>query len=504
MTFIKKLGMTASLAAVAGLVGGGVFTGVTNLASTIETEKSAVTAEAEPDEDADGRLSGHFEDLLPDSGEESKDAGESSGSDLIKPTLPGSNSQNAIASNSDTASASTMENTKSQREGTITSVSLTGSDMSTADVASAVMPAMVAITNTSVQTVQDYYGGLFGFGGFGGYGGNGFDAPQEIESTAMGTGVIIDQDDNYLYIVTNQHVIDSARDLSVAFIDETAAEAEVVGEDAADDLAVIKVALKDLSSDTLNAIRVAKMGSSDDLIVGEDVIAIGNALGYGQSVSVGIVSALNRSMDGGEGVYAKGLIQTDAAINPGNSGGALLNTEGELIGINSAKYASTEVEGMGYAIPIDTAYPIIHSMIEGTFNEEDEFAELFGKDKDNNGEENGGGNENGGTEVSSGACLGISCTGISAEYSEYYNIPQGIYVAEVMSGGAADEAGIEKGDIILSLAGQTVTTVNELTEVLNQYEPGDSVKIEIARESRYGKKYVSGEIDITLGSRSQI
>jgi len=507
MSFVKKLGMTASLAAVAGLVGGGVFTGVTSLTASDSQPKVGVTAEADDDEAASGRLSGipSLQDGLreaPDSSEApSSDSGSSlDGEDIPDlPELPGSNQKGAL-SGSETPDASTLENDKVQHEGTVTSVALTGSDMSTADVASAVMPAMVAITNTSVQSLEDYYGGLYGgMFGFGGYGG----MPEEIESTAMGTGVIIDQDDEYLYIVTNQHVIDSAKELSVAFVDEKVAEAEIVGEDAEDDLAVIKVALKALDADTLDAIRVAKMGSSDALTVGEDVIAIGNALGYGQSVSVGIVSALNRAMDGGEGVYAEGLIQTDAAINPGNSGGALLNKGGELIGINSAKYASTEIEGMGYAIPIDAAYPIIHGMIEGTYDGNAEFYEFFGNN-DDPGENGGQRPGSGGTEVTSGACLGISCAGISAEYSEYYNIPQGVYVAEVMSGGAADRAKIEAGDIILSLDGTTVTTVDELTAVLNRHEPGDTVRIEIARQSRYQDRYVSGEIEITLGSRSEI
>ena len=480
MSYLKKIGLTASLAAVFGLVGSGVFLGVNALA----TDKAAVS-EAAADA-TDGDLPS-----LPD-----KQPSESGNADA--PSGKSGKAENALASGDDKAEAGTLEN-KEQNAGEVLSVSLTGSEMSTADIAEAVMPSMVAITNTSVQEVQNYYGGMFGMFGMSPFEQGG--APQEIESTAMGTGVIIDQDDDYLYIVTNQHVIADARELSVAFVDEAAASAEVVGQDETNDLAVIKVSLGDLSSDILSAIRIAQMGSSDDLNVGENVIAIGNALGYGQSVSVGIVSALNRTMDGGEGVYAEGLIQTDAAINPGNSGGALLNEEGELIGINSAKYASTEVEGMGYAIPIDSAYPIIHSMIEGTYDAEanDPFA---GSGQPSGDPDNS--DESGNVVNTSGAYLGISCTGISAEYAQYYNIPEGVYVAEVTPDGAADKAGIQVGDIILSLDGKTVTSVNELTAVLNEHEPGDTVTAEVARESGLRGNYATGDLEITLGTRPEV
>ena len=492
MPFFKKLGLTAALAATAGLVGGGVFTGVTSLASSGAKIGTAVQEEAAAEDNDDVR------GVIP--GPDGDKDGEKEGTD--RPTLPGNQAQNTIISGQDDVAPSTLENDeKIQHDGQVLSVSLTGSAMSTSDIASAVMPAMVAITNTSVQEVQDYFGGMYG--SMFGFGGNG-SFPQEIESTAMGTGVIIDQDDEYLYIVTNQHVVENAKELSAAFADETAAEAEVVGEDASDDLAVIRVALSDLSEETLQAIRVASMGSSDELTVGQDVIAIGNALGYGQSVSVGIVSALNRSMDGGEGVYADGLIQTDAAINPGNSGGALLDSEGKLIGINSAKYASTEIEGMGYAIPIDTAYPIIRAMIDGTYSEDIGQDDIFWNDGGQDDIFGNNGGQDGGTEVASGACLGITCTGISEQYASYYDIPQGIYVSEVVSGGPADKAGLEAGDIILSFDGENVTTVDSLTAILNNHEPGDTVSIKIARASSQRGGYRTGETEVTLGSRSDI
>ena len=225
------------------------------------------------------------------------------------------------------------------------------------DVAEQGLSSVVAITSVSVQEVQNRFG-AFGVPGGG--------RAQTYESTSMGTGVLIDRNEDLLYIATNAHVIEGADTLTAAFADGSAAEAEIIGEDAENDLAVIAVRIADLADDTLSAISVVPIGSSSRLKLGESVMAIGNALGYGQSVSMGIVSALDRTMDGGEGIYAEGLIQTDAAINPGNSGGALLNMQGELVGINSAKYASTEVEGMGYAIPISAAWPILTAMISGS------------------------------------------------------------------------------------------------------------------------------------------
>ena len=255
------------------------------------------------------------------------------------------------------------------------------STLTTEEVAARGLSSVVAITNISVQEVEDIFGSdgefdLFDlFGGFGsgygifnGAGGSGSqrDSAQTYESTSMGTGILIDKSSELLYISTNAHVVEDATTLTAAFADGSAAEAQLVGYDEANDLAVIAVRIADLSEETLGAVSIIPVGSSDSLKLGEEVVAIGNALGYGQSVSKGIVSALDRTMEGGEGVYGEGLIQTDAAINPGNSGGALLNMRGELVGINSAKYASTEVEGMGYAIPISYAWPILSQMISGS------------------------------------------------------------------------------------------------------------------------------------------
>ncbi|MBQ0058706.1 MAG: trypsin-like peptidase domain-containing protein [Lachnospiraceae bacterium] len=343
-------------------------------------------------------------------------------------------------------------------------------ELTTEEVARKVMPSMVAITNTSIVDVQDIYGGFFGNM-----------TPQQQEQVSMGTGVIIAQDGDDLYIVTNQHVVNGAKSLSVAFVDDATAEATIVGEDAVNDLAVIKVKVDSLDKATKDAIAIVSVGDFDEVCVGQKVIAIGNALGYGQSVSEGIVSALNRSIESSEGVYGGGLLQTDAAINPGNSGGALLNTRGELIGINSAKFASTEVEGMGFAIPISTAAPIVEQMITGQ-----------GTSSANN---------EGVLPEENGAYLGINCIGVDEDKAAYYDLPAGIYVQETVSGGAAATAGISEGDVILNVDGQKTGTVDELTTILNQHKPGDQVTIEIARPGQKGS-YISGNVQVTLGSRN--
>ncbi|MDO4620252.1 MAG: trypsin-like peptidase domain-containing protein [Lachnospiraceae bacterium] len=392
----------------------------------------------------------------------------------------------------------------------------TGTEMSIADVAEEVMPSMVAITSTTVEEVQNYYnnygsyfddiyGGLFGYGyGFGngrgrnGYGNNGGDEDNTITSESRGTGVIVANTDDSILIATNAHVVDGASELSVAFIDETAAEAELLGADTGDDLAVIKVAKSELSDETLNAIKVVKFGSSDSLRVGEEVVAIGNALGYGQSVSHGIVSALNRrittSDDSTNQTSESGpMIQTDASINPGNSGGALLNMKGELIGINSAKYESTAVEGMGYAIPIDFASPILTSLANGeeVFSNKERFL-----DDDGN------------------VMLGVTCftldddtiASMKEQYGDEYNfddMPKGVMVQSVQSGSPADRAGIEAGDIILELNGTEIKTVDEVKEALKGLKEGDTVDIKVAREARAAfeteSTYQTGTLQITFG-----
>lgn len=355
-------------------------------------------------------------------------------------------------------------------------------DLSISEIASNTMPAMVAITNTSVQEVQNYFGG-YGFGSDG--------SGPSAESVSKGTGVIMDEDDNYIYIATNAHVISDADQLSVAFVDDSAASAEVVGSDTTKDLAVIRVKKSDLDSNTLGKIKVITIGSSDDTEVGEQVVAIGNALGYGQSVSSGIISAKNRTITTqdettGQTNETSGLLQTDAAINPGNSGGALLNMKGELIGINSAKYADESVEGMGYAIPISYAEPILEKLEKGESTT-----------ATSNSEKNGD------------AYLGVSGMTVSSEYAQYYGIPEGVYVSAVEDGSAADKAGIEEGDIITAIGKTKVTSTTELKQALASYKSGDKATLTVSRQAsvsdamngNFGSSnYQSGTVKVTFGS----
>lgn len=292
------------------------------------------------------------------------------------------------------------------------------------------------------------------------------------EEAASGSGIIVGKTDDELLIVSNNHVVESADTLTVTFIDGSEAQAQVKGLDSDMDLAVIAVSLNDLSDDTKNAITVATLGSSDDLKLGEPVIAIGNALGYGQSVTNGIVSALNREItleNGSTGTF----IQTNAAINPGNSGGALLNMNGEVIGINSNKIGGTAVEGMGYAIPITSASPIIADLMERqtrTKVAEDEVG-----------------------------YIGISPQEVTSQISQMYNMPEGIYVVSVEEGSAAANAGIMKGDIITKFDGSSISSYSDLQKTLQYYAAGDSVTVTVQRPQN--GEYVSIELNLTLGSR---
>ncbi|MCI1722206.1 MAG: trypsin-like peptidase domain-containing protein [Lachnospiraceae bacterium] len=453
MSLAKKFALCASFAAVFGLVAGGVAVGTTRLAS-------------------------------------------SSASSTAQTVQTAANADSSVATNNTVASSST---TNGSTASVGTTSSDTSSEMTVEEVSSNSMPALVSITNKSIQEVQNYFGGMGGFGNNSG--------TQEYEETSMGSGVIIGQTDSVIYIVTNEHVIDSAQTLTVAFVDDSTASGTVIGSDSTNDIAVVSVNKSDLSSDTLSQIKVMEIGDSDSLVVGQQVVAIGNALGYGQSVSEGIVSALNRSMDGGTGIYAEGLIQTDAAINPGNSGGALLNMNGQLIGINSAKYADTEVEGMGYSIPINKVEPIIEEMINGTYTSTDSSSTDTNTNSSQNGSNNQNGNNSGSNstdgnvQVSSDAYLGVSCTGISSEYSQYYNIPEGVYISEVVSGSAADKAGLKQGDIITAIDGTSISSVDELSSIMSSHSSGDTVSMTISRQSSSGS-YASSTVSVTFGSSS--
>ena len=336
------------------------------------------------------------------------------------------------------------------------------------DIVEETMPSIVSITTKSVEEVQSYYGM---FGQYGAY------SPEQREVQGSGSGIIIGKNDTELLIATNYHVVDGAETLSVGFCDSTACEAKVKGYDSEKDLAVVAVSLDDIDSDTMDAISIATIGNSDNLKVGEQVVAIGNALGYGQSVTTGIVSAKNRQLNSDDTVgdydsdsnSATNLIQTDAAINPGNSGGALLNMNGEVVGINSAKLASTEVEGIGYAIAISD----VTDTIESLMNEET-------RDK-----------------VEDHGVLGITVQTVDSAVTEAYGVPEGVLVREVTEGGAADDAGIEARSIITKFAGKTVTTKEQLVDFLSYYEPGEEVELTI--EVPDGKEYKEETVTVTLG-----
>ena len=344
-------------------------------------------------------------------------------------------------------------------------------NLDVSEIASEALPSIVSITTKSVQEVQNYFG-MYGMYGY---------APQqqEQEVEGSGSGIIVGKNDDELLIATNYHVVEGADTLSVAFTDGNAVEASVKGFDEERDLAVVSVSLDDVKDDTMDAISIAKIGSSDDLKVGEQVIAIGNALGYGQSVTTGIVSAKNRRMDSDNNTVTDGsddssdgvnLIQTDAAINPGNSGGALLNMEGEVVGINSAKLASTEVEGMGYAIAISDVTDILQNLMNET-----------SRDK---------------LDDSEHGVLGIEGSSVSSEAVQMYGIPAGVFVKEVTEGGAADKAGLKANSVITEFNGKTVSSINQLIEYLSYYEPDEEVELTV--QVPHGTSYKEETVKVTL------
>lgn len=339
---------------------------------------------------------------------------------------------------------------------TSTSSTYVGNDVS--DIVDAVMPSIVAITNISQAEYSSFWGGT-----------------KTYEVPSAGSGIIVSQNDEYLYVATNNHVVEGATSLTVTFCDDSTVSAEVRGTDPSTDLAVIQVALASIDEETLGNIKAATLGNSDELKVGQASIAIGNALGYGQSVTTGCISALNREVsvsDSGSNTnYTAELIQTDAAINPGNSGGALLNAAGEVIGINSVKYSDTQVEGIGYAIPISTAIPIIEDLIT--------------KEK---------------VDESDSAFLGIAGVDVTQDVAATYNMPTGVYIAQVNAGAAAEQAGIQKGDIITSFDGREVTSMEELSTRMQYYKAGETVEVTIMRAS--DGEYIEQTVSVTLGSKN--
>ena len=434
----KKLASTISLAVVFGLVAGVVFQGVNFLA---DRYVFTTTDETEPQIETAGlAVSASSDDAAPDSADASKDS-----------------------------TADAEQSTQAQ----------TGS---VSDVAKAAMPTVVAITSVSIQEIPNYFR-AFGFG---------YGSTQQYSSEGSGSGIIVGENDDELLIATNNHVVDGATTLSVCFAgsDVVNAEAETVdmssesdgdvnvedavsakikGTDEKNDLAVVAVQKSDIPEDTLSQIKIAQLGDSDSVEVGEQVVAIGNALGYGQSVTSGWISALNRSISTSDGTTSDGLIQTDTAINPGNSGGALLNMQGEVIGINSAKYADSAVEGMGYAIAISDVTDTLEQLMNET-----------PRDKvDNHG------------------VLGITGMSVSDEASQYYGVPEGVLVSEVTDGGAADKAGIKEKSIITEFDGKRVRSTDELVSRLEYYEPGEEV--EVTLEVADGDSYKEKKVTVTLG-----
>lgn len=334
-----------------------------------------------------------------------------------------------------------------------------------AEVAKNAMPSVVTISTMSVEEMRNFFGGT-----------------QQYEVQGAGTGVIVGENDTELLIATNNHVVEGAASLSVGFIDEESVEAEVKGTDVNNDLAVVSVKLSDIPADTMNQIKIATVGDSDQLQLGDQVVAIGNALGYGQSVTSGYVSALNRDLtltdQSGTTINSTGLIQTDAAINEGNSGGALLNMKGELIGINEAKSSSTStgatVDNIGFAIPIDKAEESLQQLMNLKTRER--------------------------VDASQASYLGIRGSDVSSEASEMYGIPTGVVISEVVENGPADQAGVKSGDVLTELDGRSISNMSQLQDVLEYYVAGETVDIDVQRADN--GEYQAQTLSITLGSAS--
>lgn len=362
-------------------------------------------------------------------------------------------SSNQVGQTQTTSSDSNSSSSDGSGQGTV------------AEVAKNAMPSVVTISTMSVEEMRSFFGGT-----------------QQYEVEGAGTGVIVGENDTELLIATNNHVVEGATSLSVGFIDEESVEGEVKGTDVNNDLAVVSVKLSDIPEDTMNQIKIATVGDSDDLQLGDQVVAIGNALGYGQSVTSGYVSALDRDLtltdQSGTTINSTGLIQTDAAINEGNSGGALLNMNGELIGINEAKSSSTStgatVDNIGFAIPIDKAEESLQQLMNLTTREK--------------------------VDASQASYLGIRGGDVSSEASEMYGIPTGVVISEVVENGPADQAGVKKGDILTELDGRSISNMEQLQDVLEYYAAGETVDIVVQRADN--GEYQAQTLSITLGAAS--
>ena len=430
----RKWTTVVAMALVFGLIAGTVTYGVNAIANRIHPIETTAENNSSGAADSGNKGSG------------SKDGGNgNSGKDTISSTTEGTGSSDTSSSSADSSGAS------GAAEGTV------------ADVAANCMPSLVTISTMSVEEMQSFFGGS-----------------QKYQVQGAGSGVIIGQNDSELLIATNNHVVSGATSLSVGFIDETVVEANIKGTDADNDLAVVAVQTSDIPEDTQKQLKVATIGSSDDLALGDQIVAIGNALGYGQSVTAGYVSAKNRTLelsDGTNTFTSTDLIQIDAAINSGNSGGALFNMKGELVGINEAKSSSTSsgatVDNMGYAIPIDKAEPILEQLM----TEETKIA--YSEDEQ--------------------GYLGITATNVTSEYSQMYDMPEGVGITSVVKGGPAEQGGLQKGDIIIKVAGTTVSNFDDLQNELRYHKSGES--IEITYERADNGKYKENTANVTLGTK---
>ena len=372
------------------------------------------------------------------------------------------------AATTTTAQQTTSNSSLLKAAATSSSSTSTGT-MDVSTIAKNAMPSIVSITNQSVQEVQNYFS-MFGYGA---------QTPQTEETTSCGSGIIIGKNDTELLIVTNNHVVEDADTLSVSFVNNQVCKANIKGTDADNDLAVIAVPLSEIPDDTMSSIAVATMGDSDSVEVGEQVVAIGNALGYGQSVTTGITEEQEVEADdtttadtSSTDTTGKTYLQTDAAINPGNSGGALLNMNGEVIGINSAKLASTEVEGMGYAIPVSR----VSDIIENLMNEQTR-TKVAAEDQ---------------------GTIGIKCLDVSSQIQQAYNMPAGVYISEVTSGSAAENAGLKSGYVLTSFDGHSITSTSELKSLLQYYSAGETVEVEVQVPDN--GSYETKTFSLTLGT----
>ena len=355
-----------------------------------------------------------------------------------------------------------------------------GGTTDVATIAANVMPAIVQVTNVSIEQYRSIFG-----------------QSQNKESTSAGSGIIVSQDDAYTYIATNNHVVANSSELTITFVDGKTAAAQVVGVDAQHDLAVVKVKTSDMDSSTVSAIKIATLGDSDSAKVGQAAIVIGNALGYGQSVTTGVISAKEREVtlkdDSGNTISNK-LIQTDAAVNPGNSGGALLNSNGQVIGIVSAKYSDTSVEGMGYAIPISQAKTIIDDLMQNGSRTSSDSSK---GSNSGNSSGNSSGDSSAGSLPSGSTYLGIAGADISSSQASQYNVPAGIYISRVSEGSPAQQAGLAKGDIITGVDDSSIGSMQDLKSLISGKKAGDQIKIRYASRA---DNYKSKTVTVTLAT----